>query len=66
MTPLTTSSLPRGSGALGRGHLQPHGLTDDLRKRLQVSGGGPYLKLGIAAAMELNDDVFAAVVNFKA
>ena len=47
-------------------HLEPHRLADDLFKRLEVSGRCPDLQLGVAATMELNDDVFAAIVDFKA
>jgi hypothetical protein len=46
-------------------HLQPHRLADDLLKRLEVSSRRPDLELGVAPAVELDDDVFAAIVNFK-
>jgi hypothetical protein len=47
-------------------HLQLHRLADDLRKRLKVSGCRPHFQLGVAAAMELNDDGFAMIVDFEA
>ena len=46
-------------------HLQPHGLADYLFKRLEVSSRRPDLELGVAPTVELDDDVFAAIVDFK-
>jgi hypothetical protein len=46
--------------------LQPHRLADDLLEGLEVSSCCPHLQFGVAAAMELNDDVFATVVDFEA
>ena len=46
-------------------HLQPHRLADDPLKRLEVSSRRPDLKLGVAPAVELDDDVFASIVDFK-
>ncbi len=47
-------------------YFKPDRLVDDLLKWLEVSGCCPYLKFGVAAAMQLNDDVVATVVNFEA
>ena len=46
--------------------LEAHRLADHLLERLEVSGRCPDLQLGVPRTMELNDDVFAAVVDFKA
>jgi hypothetical protein len=46
-------------------YLQPHRLVDYLFEWLEVSGGGPHLQFGVAAAVQLDDDVFATVVNFE-
>jgi hypothetical protein len=61
----TPLSLPRRSHRFRVRDLQPHRLADDLLKRLEMSGCCPHLQLGVAAAMELNDDVFATVMNFE-
>ena len=45
---------------------EAHWLANHLLERLEVSGGCPDLQLGVPRAVELNDQVFAAVVNFKA
>ena len=47
------------------GHLQSHGLTSHLLEWLEVSRCRPNLQLGVAAAMELNDDSLAAIVDFE-
>ena len=66
MTSAATLSRRRYNRGLRGCHLEPHRLTDDLFKRLEVSGCCPDLQLGVAATMELNDDIFAAIVDFKA
>jgi hypothetical protein len=57
--------LSRPRGGLGLRDLQPHRLADDLLKRFEVSRCRPNLQLRVAAAVELNDDVFTAVVDFE-
>jgi len=46
--------------------LEAHRLANHLLERLEVSGRCPDLQLGVPRAVELNDDVFATVVNFEA
>ena len=46
--------------------LEAHRLADHLLERLEVAGRRPDLQLGVPRAVELNDDVFAAVVDFEA
>ena len=45
--------------------LEAHRLANHLLERLEVSGRCPDLQLGVPRAVELNDDVFAAVVDFE-
>ena len=66
MTSFATLSLPRYNCGFGVRHLEPHRLADDLLKRLEVSGCRPDFQLRIATAVQLNDDVSAAVVDFEA
>jgi hypothetical protein len=61
-----TSSLSCRDGGFRVRHLQTHRLADDLRKRFEMPGCRPHFELSVAATMELNDDVFAAVVNLEA
>jgi len=62
---VTTSSRPRDSRRFGVRNLEAHRLADDLLERLEVSGGCPDLQFSIAAAMELDDDVFTSIVDFQ-
>jgi len=67
LTVVATLSLPRYSGRwCSLRNLEAYGLADDLLKRFEVSRRCPDLQLSVAAAMELNDDVVASVVDFKA
>jgi hypothetical protein len=66
LIPFTALPPSRRSHGFRVRHLQPHRLADDLRKGLEVSGCRPHFQLGIAAAMQLNEDVFATVVDFEA
>ena len=46
--------------------LEANRLADYLLERLEVSGRRPDFQLGVPRTMKLDDDVFAAVVDFKA
>ena len=62
---MTALSRPRYGRRFGVRHLEAHWLADDLLERLEVAGRCPDLQFGIAAAMELNDDVFTSIVDFQ-
>jgi len=63
---VTPLSLPRYRRRFGMRDLEAHRLANHLLERLEVSGRCPDLELGVPGAVELNDDVFAAVMDFKA
>ena len=63
---MTISSLPRDSRRIGVRNLETHRLADDLLERLEMPGRCPDLQFRIAAAMELDDDVFTPIVDFQA
>ena len=65
-TDVTLLSLPRYRRRFGMRDLEAHRLANDLLERLEVSGRCPDLQLGVPRAVELNDDGFAAVVDFEA
>jgi len=47
-------------------HFQPDRLANDLLKWFKMPGRRPDLQLGVTAAVELNDDVFATIVHLEA
>ena len=65
LSEVTALSLPRYRRRFGMRDLEAHRLADHLLERLEVAGRRPDLQLGVPRTMELNDDVFAAVVDFE-
>jgi len=63
---VTALSLPRYRRRFGMRDLEANRLADYLLERLEVSGRRPDFQLGVPRTMKLDDDVFAAVVDFKA
>jgi hypothetical protein len=63
---VTLLSFPRYRRRFGVRNLEAHRLANHLLERLEVSGRRPDLQLGVPRTMKLDDDVFAAIVDFKA
>ena len=66
LSDVTALSRLRYRRRFGMRDLEANWFADHLLERLEVSGRRPDLQLGISCTMELNDDVFAAIVDFKA
>ena len=65
MTVVTRLSFPRYRRGFSERNLEAHRLAHSLLKRLEVASRCPDLELCVAATVELNDDVFASVVDFE-
>ena len=63
---MTTLSLPRYGRRFALHNFEAHWLAEDLLECLEVPGRCPDLEFSIAAAMQLDDDVFTSIMDFQA